>query len=168
MVTCGGHPAFSVASRPRALDAQRPSTGSGAAAISGLPSACQVGDYPLVTDWSDLTSDNLPSPARSLPLSRLWLRAGLLVERGRAYFQVTAHRAARHRALNTVDAVASQALEAFRSVRRRRPVLPINGQRRVTCVLHADEECMQSAIQPPDDLRDLSERKGVSGSKAEK
>ena len=140
----GGHlrrPPRLLGGKPtQSADAQRPSTGSGAAAISGLPSACQVGDYLLVTDWSDLTSDNLPSPARPLPLSRLWLRAGLLVERGRAYFQVTAHRAARHRALNTVDAVASQALEAFRCVCRRRPVLPVNGQRRVTCVLRADEE----------------------------
>src|ERR1700733_7339132 len=79
-------------------------------------------------------------PQRSPPLSRLWLRAGLRVEGGRARLQVAAHRAARHRALNTVDAVAFQALEAFRRVRRRRPVLSINGQRGVTCVLHADEE----------------------------
>ena len=93
-----------------------------------------------MTDWPGLNGDNVSSPQRPPPLSRLWLHAGFLVERGRAGVQVTAHRAARHRALNTVGGVAPQALEAFRCVCRQRPVLPINGQRGVTCVFHADEE----------------------------
>src|ERR1700733_3075075 len=56
----------------RAHHAQRPSAGSGAAAslsagiddaLAASPSACQIGDYPLVTDWPDLPRDNVPSPA---------------------------------------------------------------------------------------------------------